>query len=988
MLPSFPKLEEDILAKWKKQDIFKKSLAQTKQGKRFVFFEGPPTANGSPHIGHVLARAFKDIICRFKTMRGYFVERKGGWDTQGLPVELEVEKQIGVSGKKDIEKYGIEKFNQACRASVWKYKAEWEKMTERIGYWLDLERPFITYEKPYIETLWWIFKQLWDKKLLVKDYKVVPQCPRCETALSSHEVAQGYEKVTENSVYVKFKVTSDKGQIKKGDYILSWTTTPWTLPGNVGLAVSKDTEYIEIEIGEERFVLADETRKLINLPLSKKIESGRPMESGINIINRVKGQDLVGIEYEPLFPGAIPESVKGFENAFKVYAADFVTTDEGTGVVHTAVMYGEDDYQLGAKVSLPKHHTVTPDGHFTKDVKEFAGQYVKDKKTEQAIIDSLKQRGLLYMEELYEHDYPKCWRCHSPLLYYAKDSWFIKMSALREQLIKNNEQINWVPEYIKQGRFGEWLNEIKDWAISRERYWGTPIPIWECKKCGERECIGSYQELNKRSGKKEVLDESFDPHRPFIDDIIIPCKCGGEMKRISEVADTWFDSGAMPFAQWHYPFENKERVDKGVSFPADYIAEAIDQTRGWFYTLLAISTALGNNFPPYKNVVCLGHILDADGRKMSKHLGNVVKPNDAINEFGIDAVRWYFFTVNQPGEYKRFDPMALRETVKKNFLVLWNVLSFYKLYQTEPSVPALPKAKNVLDRWVLARLRQTGESVTDCLNKYQIAEAGRTLADFIAELSTWYVRRSRERFKLGEKSEQAEARNTLGYVLMTLTEYLAPFTPFLADAVYQEVGGAKDSVHLEPWPDLKDLPEEKELLAEMDMTRRIAELVHAARASRGIKVRQPLSQLVVRTKAFRTELVDILKAEVNVHDIFFRNELLKSAEWEVKEAAGVAVSLDTTITDELYYQGFIREVIRQVNSLRKEAGLTIKDSIEFYFYSAEAKYQLAMEQHLAWVKQETISRSVSYGKIPETSLVQKEFKEGKTVIALGLKKLD
>lgn len=980
MIPKFTELEEQILAGWKEKNIFQKTLAQTSQGKRFVFFEGPPTANGLPHIGHVLARIFKDIICRYKTMRGFFVERKAGWDTQGLPVELEVEEQIGVSGKRDIEKFGIEKFNQACRESVWKYKAEWEKLTERIGYWLDLENPYITYEKSYIETLWWIFRKLWEKELLIKDYKVVPHCPRCETALSSHEVAQGYERVKENSVYLKFKVTSDKGQVTKGDYILSWTTTPWTLPGNVALTVKPDARYVILPENDkgERYIVAQERVGIISDYL------GQELPAVTKSAQIIYGSDLVGLEYEPLFPGAIPENAKGYENAYKVYAADFVTMADGTGVVHTAVMYGEDDYNLGQKVGLPKHHTVTSDGHFTADVPEFAGQYVKDKKTEEAIVESLKKRNLLYKEELYEHDYPYCWRCHSPLLYYAKDSWFIAMSKLREELLKNNEQINWVPEYIKHGRFGEWLNEIKDWAISRERYWGTPIPIWECGKCGQRECIGSYQELVDKTGSKEILSDSFDPHRPFIDAITWKCQCGGEMKRIAEVADTWFDSGSMPFAQWHYPFENKERIDKGVSFPADYIAEAIDQTRGWFYTLLAVSTALGYDIPPYQNDICLGHVLDAKGLKMSKHLGNVVNPWDAIQEFGIDPIRWYLFTVNQPGEYKRFDPEGIREVVRKNFILLWNVVNFYLLFHPPKNPPALEPAKShVLDRWITARLHELTETVTIGLDRYQVISAARPVNDFIADLSTWYVRRSRERFK---GDDQPAAVQTLGYVLNELAKLLAPFTPFLAEAIYRQIGGQKESVHLEAWPEKSLSEADRVLLSNMVLVRQIVELAHAARAEKNLKVRQPLASLAISAKTIAPELSAVLKDEVNVFEIKFVKTLPEGNGWIQKKSGETAIALETNLTPELTDLGLVRELVRQINNLRKQLRLTRQDTICLGLDAGPLSERLAKYQDQ--LMKDTIAAELKFGRVLENEWeARAELTHESVKLKLGLRQL-
>ncbi|MFA5107106.1 MAG: isoleucine--tRNA ligase [Patescibacteria group bacterium] len=981
MIPKFPELEQAILADWKKNNVFQKTLTQTAKGKRFVFFEGPPTANGLPHIGHVLARIFKDVVCRYKTMRGFFVERKAGWDTQGLPVELEVEKQIGVSGKRDIEDYGIEKFNNECRKSVWKYKAEWEKMTERIGYWLDLEHPYITYEKPYIESLWWIFKQLWERKLLIKDYKVVPHCPRCETALSSHEVAQGYQKVTENSVYVKFKIKKAKGKIKEGDYILSWTTTPWTLPGNVALAVNANERYGITNPNEngDRFIIVHSRpdRLVGGEAVLKQEKDGASLGFQADVI----GADLVGVEYEPLFPGAIPKDTKGYENAFKVYAADFVTTDEGTGVVHTAVMYGEDDYQLGSKVGLPKHHTVTTDGHFTKDVKEFAGQYVKDEKTSRAIVDSLRERNLLYKEEPYEHDYPFCWRCHSPLLYYAKDSWFIAMSKLREQLLKNNEQIAWVPEYIKYGRFGEWLNEIKDWAISRERYWGTPIPIWECDRCGKRECLGSYQELADKTGDKNVVSDSFDPHRPFVDALNWRCDCDGRMRRIPEVADTWFDSGSMPFAQWHYPFENKERIEKGLSFPGEYIAEAIDQTRGWFYTLLAVFTALGYDQPPYKNVICLGHVLDAKGVKMSKHIGNVVDPWAAINEFGIDPIRWYLYTVNQPGDYKRFDPEGIREVVKKNFIILWNVVSFFTMYRMGGGPPIKPPgSQHIIDRWLLARFDELNSTVTAELDHYHIIESTRALSGFINDLSIWYIRRSRDRFKTGDRKNSAAM---LGYILRQLSILLAPFIPFYAEAVYREIHGEKESVHLEPWPKTAGQSDES-LLKNMSLIRHLAEIAHRVRSEQGIKVRQPLAELVVKSQ-LSPELCEVLKDEVNVLEVSCRTSLPEEPGWIKTGDGETALALNTQLTLKLQRQGLAREIVRQVNALRKSLGLTRGDTVTIGIDSQEIVNQLA--GLINQIKRDTIAEEIEFGPLNDKDWSAScDFQHDQWSARIGIKK--
>ncbi|MDP3964895.1 MAG: isoleucine--tRNA ligase [bacterium] len=963
--PQFSELEEGVLKRWKDKSIFKKSLEQTAQGKRFVFFEGPPTANGRPGIHHVLARVFKDVIPRYKTMRGFFVERKAGWDTQGLPVELEVEKQIGVSGKADIEKFGVEKFNAACRASVWKYQEEWQRMTERIGFWLDLEHPYVTYHNEYIETLWWIFKQFREKDLLYRDYKVVPQCPRCGTALSSHEVAQGYQSVTEESVYVTFPVKN-----QPDTYILSWTTTPWTLPGNVALAVGPRFTYVKILLNGKVYILAEQRLSII--------------DGEYEVLEKMSGQDLAGLEYEPLFDG-LQKSLSSNDKAFYLTTADFVTVTDGTGVVHTAVMYGEDDYVLGQKIGLPKKHTVNPDGTFNELVSKWQGKFVKD--VESMIIDDLRTRDLLFKSEEYTHDYPFCWRCHSPLLYYAKHSWFVRMSSLRDQLIANNAKINWVPEHIRRGRFGEWLSEIKDWAISRERYWGTPLPIWvNTQDENDVIVVGGFAELKSLAKDPAALGDKFDPHKPFIDEIILK-KDGQEYRRVPEVADTWFDSGAMPFAQWHYPFENKERVDKGMSFPADYICEAIDQTRGWFYTLLAVATALGYKESPYRNVICLGHVLDAKGQKMSKHIGNVVDPWQVIAEFGIDPVRWYFYTVNQPGEYKRFDPEGLREVVKKTFIILWNVVNFYTLFSSKENLaqPA-PDSSNILDRWILAKLDRLVVDVTGRLESYQITEGGRAITEFINDLSTWYVRRSRDRFKSSEASEVKPALHTLRTILLEVSKLMAPFAPFISDAVYETVGGEKESVHLESWPERQANTDDERLLGEMEAVRQVVELVHAARTERAVKVRQPLSQLVIQSKEWRTELVDILKAEVNVHDIYFREEIPESSDWQVQRIDKLAIALDVTVTDELYYQGMIRELIRRINVLRKRSKLTIQDRVELYLDTQADDLREAVKQHEEWLRRETLADAVVLRTFDDTvgEIDQAEF-DGKS-IRLGIKK--
>jgi len=949
---NIPEIEKKILEFWKKEKIFEKSLAKKSPKGDFVFYEGPPTANGKPGIHHVLARAFKDLIPRYKTMQGYHVERKAGWDTHGLPVELELEKELGLKNKKDIEDYGIEKFNQKCKESVWKYKEDWEKMTERIGYWIDIENPYITYENNYIESLWWIIKQIYEKDLLYKGHKVVPQCPRCGTALSSHEVAQGYKNIEEESVYIKFKLKD-----KNNEYMLVWTTTPWTLPGNIALAVGEDIDYVMVRTLDiekkqkgiteyQNLIIAKEIfeglyRKDFKSSLKVAfnleylhIENGETINN-TRILREFKGKDLIGLPYEPLFPGVIKETEKNAQNAFKIYPADFVSTEEGTGVVHTAVMYGVEDYELGEKVGLPKVHTVNLDGTFNELVPQWKGKFVKD--VEKEIIEDLIKRNLLFGTENYAHDYPFCWRCESPLIYYAKDSWYFEMSKLRNELIKNNEKINWVPEHIKEGRFGEWLREIKDWAISRERYWGTPIPVWICEKCGEMKVIGSREELG--------IDEKFDLHRPYIDEIKLECKCGGEMKRTPEVMDCWFDSGAMPFAQFHYPFENKNLIDKGKRYPADFIAEAMDQTRGWFYTLLAISTILGKG-TSYKNVICLGHVLDKNGQKMSKHIGNIIDPWEMIEKYGADVVRWYLYTINQPGEPKRFDENSLKES-SRIFITLLNVINFYKLFAENKKVDDLKNNDlvNILDKWINSKLNLLIHETTEGLDKYDIVTIGRKIEEFITDLSVWYVRRSRERFKGDDEKDKLRALKTLRRVIFNLIRLLAPFTPFVAEYIYQEMKGRKESVHLEDWPDTKGKLIDKKLEEKMEKVREICSLALQKRAEAGIKVRQPLKQLTINSKQLTKELLDLIKDEVNVKEITMDEKL--------KEG----VVLDTIITPELKEEGIVRDFIREIQAKRKEMGLTPKDKIRVSY----SENKETIEKYTEPIKKQVIAGEIVFG---------------------------
>lgn len=962
-LPNFPKLEEEVLVRWKKLDIFEKTLQKTKKGKRFVFYDGPPTANGQPHIGHVETRAFKDIIPRFKTMQGYFVERKAGWDTQGLPVELEVEKALGISGKKDIEKYGVEKFNAEAKKSVWKYKVVWEKMSERVGFWLDFDHPYITYSNEYIESLWWIFSKIWEQKLLEQDFKVVPYCPRCETALSSHEVAQGYQSVKEPSVYVKFELVDEPGT-----FVLAWTTTPWTLPGNVALAVGEKIMYAKTAPNAkgERYIVAVDRMGVLK---GEDILAGVSENGNTPIPQETfPGSKLVGKKYKPLFDFLNLEKESG-KKAYYIAPADFVSTEDGTGVVHTAVMYGEDDFLLGKKLDLPTIHTVDLTGRFNELVKPWKGLEVKDAKgeTQKKVTEYLREKGLLYKIEEYEHDYPFCWRCKHPLLYYAKNSWFIRMSKLREQLIANNETINWFPDHIKEGRFGEWLREVKDWAISRERYWGTPLPIWECSECKHQECLGSFADLEKKLGKK--LPKDFDPHRPFVDALTYSCSnCKkGSMQRVSEVADAWFDSGSMPFAQWHYPFENEERIVNSESYPADYISEAIDQTRGWFYTLLAVATLLQKakvvKEPPFKNVIVLGHLNDAKGRKLSKSLGNYIDPMEIIDEVGADAVRFYMYTANAPWEPKNFDTKLVADIVRKNFLILWNVITFWELASSgSGNKSPNSERENVMDCWIVALRNQLVTDVTKNLESYDVTNAARKLSDFINDLSTWYVRRSRAQLK-----NSGVSRKVLQETLLVLCELMAPFTPFLADAVYTRIGGKKASVHLEDWPTTTSYDEK--VLNFMKTTRQIVELGHALREQAKVKVRQPLGQLAVKGVVVLPEFFAILQDELNVKEVVPTTTLPTHKEWISSDPnEALAAALDITITDELLYEGWGREIIRALNDLRKKAKLTPSDTTSVLYDTEDTVLVWLMEQYKDTIMHEARATSLNKKKNTGTPL--------------------
>jgi isoleucyl-tRNA synthetase len=882
---SFPDLEEQVAARWKESRVFERSLEQREGAEVWSFYEGPPTANGRPGSHHVLSRVFKDIYPRYRSMRGYRVPRKAGWDCHGLPVELEVEKQLGISSKQEIEEYGIAEFNQKCRESVFTYVEEWNRLTERIGFWIDLDDPYVTLDNDYIESVWWSLKELWKSDRLYEGHRVSPYCPRCGTALSSHEVALGYKDVTDPSVHVRFPLLGDDGG-RSGESLLVWTTTPWTLPGNYAVAVNPDVTYARVEVdgpgGPETVILAE--------LLVEKV-----LGEGVKPSSTFAASELIGRRYD----GPVFDLADGGSGTFEVIPGEFVTTDDGTGLVHIAPAYGEDDYRVAIETGLyepgrsdaPLYNPVGLDGNFTSQVTGFDGRFVKDPEVTAGLIADLDHRGLLFRADDYEHSYPHCWRCSTPLLYYAKASWYIRTSAAREQMLAGNREIGWHPEHIRDGRFGKWLENNVDWALSRDRYWGTPLPVWECDKgdCDETFCAGSVEELRELAG--EVPD---DLHRPYIDEVTWDCsKCDeGRMKRVVSVIDTWYDSGAMPFAQFHYPFENTEEFEQ--RFPADFICEAIDQTRGWFYTLLAESTMLFDQ-PSYRNCVCLGLILDAEGQKMSKSKGNVVAPWDVIEQFGADAFRWYLFTAQQPWSGYRFSLEAISEALRSFLLTLWNTYSFWVLYANAENFdsatpPGPPEAPGDLDRWAISRLQATKQSVAAKMDDFDCTSAGREITDFVEELSNWYVRLSRRRFWEGD----AAALQTLRHCLVEIAGMLAPFTPFIAEEIHSNlVGGAAgefgelpDSVHLRDFPAADPALRDRTLEDAMEATRRTVELGRASRAHAKAKMRQPLARaVVVASDAERESIVsqsELIKAELNVKELEFVTDTSDLVSYTVK----------------------------------------------------------------------------------------------------------
>jgi len=982
---SFVDREKEIVEFWKKNDIFGKSMKNREGGETYTFYDGPPTANGKPHIGHVLTRVIKDLIPRYRTMKGYHVLRKAGWDTHGLPVELEVEKMLGISGKPQIEDYGIEDFVKKCKNSVFTYQSEWEEMSDRVGFWADMNDPYVTYHNNYIESVWWALKTIWDKDLLYKGHKIMPYCPRCGTSLSSHEVAQGYKDVKENSLIAKFKI---KGLDK--EYILAWTTTPWTLPSNVALCVNPHETYVKIAVGEEKYILAE--------ALCEKV-----IKEEYSVIEKYTGSDLVGTEYEALYSFKAPEDGK----SCVVVADNYVTMEDGTGVVHIAPAFGEDDARVGRENGLGFLNLVNTQGNFVDEVEPWKGMFVKD--VDKLVIRDLKEREQLFEVIPFEHSYPFCWRCDTPLLYYACDTWFIRMSAVRDRLLKNNNTVNWMPDNIKQGRFGNFLENVIDWGLSRSRYWGTPLPIWECK-CGHRECIGSIAELCE---KGIDVPSDIELHKPYVDDVKLKCeKCNGEMTRVSEVIDCWFDSGSMPFAQWHYPFENKELFEE--NFPADFISEAIDQTRGWFYTLMAISTLLFDK-SPYKNVIVLGHVQDKNGQKMSKHKGNVVNPWDVLNKQGSDAARWYFYSNSAPWLPNRFFDEAVSESQRKFLGTLWNTYAFYVLYANidnfDPTKYALDKDKiSVLDKWILSKLNNVIDTVDKYLFEYKITEATRLIQEFTDELSNWYVRRSRERFWAKDMTDdKINAYMTLYTVLVEFSKLCAPFIPFMTEQIYQNLvlsvdKNAPESVHLCDFPAKNPDFNFPMIENEMDSIRKIVILGRACRNSANVKNRQPISTIYVQTREnINPDYVAIILDELNVKEVKFTDnasdfisynfkpqlktmgpkygklvrplfeainaldgaevmaklnsgealvvsvegtdaeifkedvlvETLQKDGFVSDSDSGFTVVLDTNLTDELIEEGFVREILSKIQTMRKDNGFEVQDNIKIGIEGSE-----------------------------------------------------
>ena len=1042
---NFVEREKEIEKFWRDNDIFKKSMENRKEGETYTFYDGPPTANGKPHIGHVLTRVIKDMIPRYQTMKGKMVPRKAGWDTHGLPVELEVEKLLGLDGKEQIEEYGLDPFIKKCKESVWKYKGMWEDFSETVGFWADMDNPYVTYDDNFIESEWWALKQIWDKKLLYKGFKIVPYCPRCGTPLSSHEVAQGYKDVKERSAIARFKVKDEDA------YILAWTTTPWTLPSNVALCVNPNETYVKVKAGDGYTYYMAEA--LLDSVLGKLADE----ENGVKayeILETYKGSDLENKEYEPLFDFAKDIIAKQHKKAYYVTCDTYVTMGDGTGVVHIAPAFGEDDAQVGRKYDLPFVQLVNGKGEMTEET-PYAGVFCK--KADPMVLKDLEEKGLLFDAPKFEHSYPHCWRCDTPLIYYARESWFIKMTAVKDDLVRNNNTVNWIPESIGKGRFGDWLENIQDWGISRNRYWGTPLNVWECE-CGHQECIGSRAELAEKSGDPEAAQVEL--HRPYIDAVTIKCPdCGKEMHRVPEVIDCWFDSGAMPFAQHHYPFENKEVFEQ--QFPAKFISEAVDQTRGWFYSLMAESTLLFNK-APYENVIVLGHVQDENGQKMSKSKGNAVDPFEALEQYGADAIRWYFYINSAPWLPNRFHGKAVQEGQRKFMSTLWNTYAFYVLYaeidQFDATKYTLDYEKlPVMDKWLLSKLNTLVKTVDENLGNYRIPEAARALDSFVDEMSNWYVRRSRDRFwAKGMEQDKINAYMTLYTALVTVAKTAAPMIPFMTEDIYQNLvrnldPSAPESIHLCDFPVANEQHIDKELEDNMEAVLKIVVIGRACRNTANIKTKQPIGKMYVKADFALSEyFVEIIEDELNVKNVEFTEDVSAFTSYTFKpqlrtvgpkygkylkqiqqtlasldgnqamaklkaegalkldnisdevvlceedllismaqkegyvsdSEGGVTVVLDTNLTPELIEEGMVREIISKLQTMRKEADFEVTDRIHVT-YSGSDKVGGIFEKYGENIKTVVLADTVTEGM---TDGYQKEWKINGETVLLGVQK--
>ena len=1042
---NFVEREKQTEKFWRDNDIFKKSMDSRKEGETYTFYDGPPTANGKPHIGHVLTRVIKDMIPRYQTMKGHMVPRKAGWDTHGLPVELEVEKKLGLNGKEQIEEYGMEPFIKQCKESVWKYKGMWEDFSGTVGFWADMDNPYVTYDDNFIESEWWALKTIWDKKLLYKGFKIVPYCPRCGTPLSSQEVAQGYKSVKERSAIVRFKVVGEDA------YFLAWTTTPWTLPSNVALCVNPNDTYIKVKANDGYTYYIAEA--LADNVLGKLATDDAP---AYEVLETMKGADLERKEYEPLYDCAKQVADKQRKKGFYVTCDTYVTMSNGTGIVHIAPAFGEDDANVGRKYELPFVQFVNDKGEMTEET-PFAGLFVK--KADPEVLKDLDAKGQLFDAPKFEHDYPHCWRCDTPLIYYARESWFIKMTAVKDDLVANNNTVNWIPKSIGEGRFGNWLENVQDWGISRNRYWGTPLNIWECCDCGCQESIGSRAELAEKSGNPD--DAKVELHRPYIDKVTFKCKeCGGTMKRVPEVIDCWFDSGAMPFAQHHYPFENKELFEQ--QFPADFISEAVDQTRGWFYSLMAESTLLFNK-APYKNVIVLGHVQEENGQKMSKSKGNAVDPFEALEKYGADAIRWYFYINSAPWLPNRFHGKAVEEGQRKFMGTLWNTYAFYVLYaeidQFDPTKYTLDYDKlSVMDKWLLSKMNSMVKAVDDNLGNYRIPEAARALDDFVDEMSNWYVRRSRERFWAKDMpQDKINAYMTLYTALVTVAKAAAPMIPFMTEDIYQNLvrsvdKSAKESIHLCDFPKVNEAHIDKELEENMERVLKIVVLGRACRNKSNIKNRQPIGKMFVKAEFELPEFFkEIITEELNIKEVEFTEDVraftsysfkpqlrtvgpkygkflgkikealanldgnaamdkinagepltfdfdgnevvlekedllidMAQVEGYVSESDGnVTVVLDTNLSEELIEEGFVREVISKIQTMRKEAGFEVMDKI-IVNVDKNAKIEDIINNNLDEIKLEVLAEKVEFGKMSGYS---KEWNINGENVSLGVEKI-